>query len=65
MGKILSFKKVVCGPLIFDLCYYGTSLQVSAFPDLGKKKILLGLFRGLIKSYQETFPLTSAEMSTL
>jgi Ser/Thr protein kinase RdoA (MazF antagonist) len=62
---ILDFEMVVNGPRIFDLCYCGTSLLVSAYPDNDKMQLWPGLFRGLSKGYQETFPLKPVEKSSL
>ena len=56
---------VVRGPRIFDPCYCGTSLLVSAYPDTAKMQRWPGLFRELIKGYQETNPLIPAEKSSL
>jgi len=62
---ILDFEMVVRGPRIFDLCYCGTSILVSAYPDSDKMQRWPGLFREMIKGYQETHPLTPAERSAL
>lgn len=62
---ILDFEMVVRGPRIFDLCYCGTSLLVSAYPDTAKMKLWPSLFRELLKGYQETIPLKPIEKSSL
>jgi len=61
----LDFDMAVRGPRIFDLCYCGTSILVSGYPDQAKMQQWTELFQRLIDGYQETYPLTSAEKSSL
>ena len=61
----LDFDMAVWGPRIFDLCYCGTSILVSSYPDPTKMQQWTGLFQRLIDGYQETHSLTPAEKSSL
>ncbi len=61
----IDFELVVRGPRIFDVCYCGTSLLVSGFPQAEKMQAWPGLFHSLLKGYQEINPLTSAEVKAL
>ncbi len=61
----VDFEMVSRGPRIFDVCYCGTSLLISGFPDQEKMRKWPTLFHSLLKGYQEVFPLTSAELSAL
>ena len=61
----VDFEMVVRGPRIFDVCYCGTSLLVSGFPDKEKMHIWPVLFRSLVKGYQDVCPLIPAETMAL
>jgi Ser/Thr protein kinase RdoA (MazF antagonist) len=63
-GKLkgfVDFDMVVRGPRIFDVCYCGTSILVGGFQDSAKVEKWPGLFRSLVRGYQEGCPLTSPE----
>lgn len=67
-GKLtgfVDFEMVVRGPRVFDLCYCGTSLLVSGFPDTEKMRTWPALFHVLLKGYQEVCQLTPVEFSAL
>jgi Ser/Thr protein kinase RdoA (MazF antagonist) len=67
-GKLtgfVDFDMVVRGPRIFDVCYCGTSILVGGFQDSAKVKKWPGLFRSLLRGYQDVFPLTLAEQAAL
>ncbi len=61
----IDFETVTRGPRIFDVCYCGTLLLVSGFPDTEKMQSWPTLFRSLVKGYQEVCPLNSSELSVL
>ena len=61
----VDFEMVVRSPRIFDVCYCGTSLLVSAYPDADKMQSWPGLFRCLVKGYQELCPLVPSEILAL
>jgi Ser/Thr protein kinase RdoA (MazF antagonist) len=61
----VDFDLVVQGPRIFDLCYCGTSILASGFPDPLKLKKWPDLFRALVDGYQEVSPLTLAEFQAI
>jgi len=61
----IDFDQVVRGPRIFDLCYCGTSLLLSGFPDEEKRQAWPGLFHALLQGYQVLAPLHPAEMKAL
>ena len=61
----VDFDMVVRGPRIFDVCYCGSSILVSGFQDSAKLEKWLGLFRSLVRGYQEVCPLTSSEYLAL
>jgi Ser/Thr protein kinase RdoA (MazF antagonist) len=44
VSGFLDFEMVMIGPRIFDLCYCGTSLLVSAFPETEKMRLWPALF---------------------
>ncbi|MBN2385812.1 MAG: phosphotransferase [Anaerolineales bacterium] len=56
----VDFEMVMRGPRIFDVCYCGTSLLVSGFPD--KIQMWPALFQSLVDGYQGVCPLTSSEL---
>ncbi|MBE9513544.1 MAG: phosphotransferase [Chloroflexi bacterium] len=63
-GKLtgfVDFDMVLRGPRIFDVCYCGTSILVGGFQDSAKVQKWPGLFRSLVRGYQELCPLTSSE----
>ena len=67
-GKLtgfVDFEMVVRGPRVFDVCYCGTSLLVSGFPDTEKMHSWPVLFHSLLKGYQEVCPLSSSELLAL
>lgn len=67
-GKLtgfLDFEMAVGGPRVFDLCYCGTSILVSGFPEPKKMQLWPALFCSLLKGYQEVCPLTRLEVSAL
>jgi Ser/Thr protein kinase RdoA (MazF antagonist) len=57
----VDFDMVVRGPRIFDVCYCGSSILVGGFQDSAKVEKWPGLFRSLVKGYQEVCPLVSPE----
>jgi Ser/Thr protein kinase RdoA (MazF antagonist) len=61
----LDFEMVLRGPRIFDLCYCGTSLLVSAFPNSEKMQIWPSLFLSLVNGYQEMHRLNRSEIRAL
>lgn len=63
-GKLtgfVDFDMVVSGPRIFDVCYCGSSLLVGGFQDPAKVVQWPGLFRSLVRGYQEVCPLIAPE----
>jgi len=65
LAGFVDFEMVVRGPRVFDVCYCGTSLLVSGFPDKEKMHIWPVLFRSLVKGYQDVCPLIPAETMAL
>lgn len=65
LSGFVDFEMVTRGPRIFDVCYCGTSLLVSGFPDKDKMKAWPALFHALVEGYQEMYPLTPYELSSL
>ena len=61
----IDFELVVKGPRLFDLCYCGTNLLVSAYPDEAKMQAWPGLFHALVKGYQSVIPLTATEIKAM
>ena len=61
----VDFEMVVRGPRIFDICYCGTSLLASGFPDTEKMQSWPDLFRALVKGYQKFCPLATLEVRAL
>ena len=67
-GKLtgfVDFDMVVKGPRIFDVCYCGTSILVSGFPDSAKVEMWPDLFRAMVHGYHAGCPLTSPEVQAL
>jgi Ser/Thr protein kinase RdoA (MazF antagonist) len=67
-GKLtgfVDFDMVVKGPRIFDVCYCGTSILVSGFPDSAKVEKWPDLFRAMVRGYHDLCPLTSPEVQSL
>jgi Ser/Thr protein kinase RdoA (MazF antagonist) len=67
-GKLtgfVDFEMVVRGSRFFDVCYCGSSLLVSAYPNIGKMQVWPDLFHSLVNSYQDICPLTTSELSAL
>ncbi len=62
---LVDFDMVMRGPRIFDVCYCGSSLLVGGFPDLEKVAQWPGLFRSLVRGYEEVCPLTPSEYLVL
>jgi Ser/Thr protein kinase RdoA (MazF antagonist) len=61
----IDFEIVVRGPRVFDVCYCGTSLLVSGYPDVEKMQTWPALFHSLLKGYQEVCSLTTSELRAL
>jgi Ser/Thr protein kinase RdoA (MazF antagonist) len=61
----IDFEIVVRGPRIFDVCYCGTSLLVSGFPDTEKMQAWPALFHSLLKGYQAVCALHHSELQAL
>jgi Ser/Thr protein kinase RdoA (MazF antagonist) len=57
----VDFDMVVRGPRIFDVCYCGTSILVSGFPDLKKVERWPEHFHSLMSGYEEVCPLNATE----
>jgi Ser/Thr protein kinase RdoA (MazF antagonist) len=67
-GRLTGFidcELVVRGPRLFDLCYCGTSLLVSGYPQAEKMQAWPGLFHALVKGYQGVIPLTATEIKAM
>jgi Ser/Thr protein kinase RdoA (MazF antagonist) len=61
LSGFLDFEMVVRGPRIFDICYCATSILVGGFQDPAKVERWPGLFRSIVKGYEEVSPLTPTE----
>lgn len=57
----LDLEQVRLGPRLFDVCYCAGSLLVEGFEDPVKANRWPGLFRALVRGYEEHHPLIEAE----
>lgn len=57
----LDFEMVRRGLRVFDVCYCAGSMLVGGVGDVAKERAWPGLFRALVRGYEEYCPLTAAE----